>query len=179
MRGSARWQEIVKSVRKAKDDFGPEYPKKFGGAAAIEILRAALGEEGIDTSRRDVFIRGIPLEIDLIIPTKNATPWLELLYEPQDVVVAIEVKKLGAYGEQGRDKIRGDFVRLRKAGINCAYVTFEDRENYRWRPTKETLDAPCFALAWHKIIDGPLEPTKEEEGWEALVSFLLDAIASK
>lgn len=178
MSGSVRGQEIVKSVRKAKEDFGPDYPKKFGGAAAIEILRAALREEGIETSRCDVFIRGIPLEVDLIVPTKNAIPWFELLYEPQDVVVAIEVKKLGAFGEQGRDKIRDDFARLRKSGVNCAYVTFEDRENYQWRPTEETLGFPCFALAWHKITNGPLEPTKDDEDWEALVRFLLEAISS-
>ena len=179
MHKSVRGQEIVKNVRKAKEDFGPGYPKKFGGAATIEILRSALREEGIDTSRRDVFIRGIPLEIDLIVPAKNSTPWLNLLYDPKDVAVALEVKKLGAFGEQGRDKIRDDFACLRKAGVNCAYVTFEDRENYRWRPTKETVAFPCFALAWHKVINGPLEQTKDDENWEALVRFLLEAIVSK
>lgn len=74
MRGSVRGQEIVKIARKAKEDFGPGHPKKFGGAVAIEILRATLDEKNIPTSRRDVFIRGIPLEIDLLILTNNAAP---------------------------------------------------------------------------------------------------------
>jgi hypothetical protein len=178
MSGMVRGQEIVQRLRKAKEDFGGDYPKKFGGAAAVEILRAELREAGIETSRRDVFIRGIPLEIDLIVPAKGAAPWLDLLYDPQDVAVALEVKKLGAFGEQARAKIRDDFVRISKLGVNCAYVTFEDRENFRFRPTEKTVGSRCFALAWHKT-DGSLEPTKDEEGWEAFVRFLRDVIAAK
>jgi len=176
---SARGREIVESLRKAKARFGDNYPKKFGGAAAIEILRAALREEGIMTSRRDVFVKGFPSEIDLIVPQKNTAPWLDLLYEPKDVSVALEVKKIGSFGEQGRDKIKRDFTGLKGLGVKCAYVTFEDRENYRWRPTKKTLGFPCFALAWHKFTDGPLETTKHDEGWEALVKFLRNAIAAR
>jgi len=160
-------------LRKAKMVFGDNYPKKFGGAAAIEILRAELKKEGIKTSRRDVFVKGFHSEIDLIVPKKNAKkPFLNLLYEPDEVSVALEVKKSGSFGEQGRDKIRTDFGSLKKLGVKCAYVTFEDRENYRWRPTKKTVGHPCFALAWHKNTDEPLEPTKDDEGWEALVKFL-------
>ncbi|MCG6535978.1 MAG: hypothetical protein L7F78_15060 [Syntrophales bacterium LBB04] len=179
MRASVRGHQIVESLRKAKQDFGDPYPKKFGGAAAIEILRAAFSEEGIMTSRRDVFVKEFSSEIDLLVPRKDAAPWLELLYEPREVVVAIEVKKTGSYGERGRDKIKDDFARLDKLGVKCAYVTFEDRENYRWRPTEKFLGFRCFALAWHKITDGPLVPTKDGENWEALVSFLQKAIAAK
>ena len=166
-------------MRQAKKDFGDGYPKKFGGAAAIEILRAALSEEGILTSRRDVFVKGFSSEIDLIVPNKNTAPWLELLYEPRDVIVALEVKKTGSYGEKGRDKIKDDFARLNKLEVKCAYVTFEDRENYKYRPTNEFLGFPCFALAWHKITDGPLVPTKNGEDWEAFVRFLREAIVER
>jgi len=175
---STRGQKIVESVRKAKKCFGANYPKKFGGAAAIEILRAALKKEGIKTSIRDVFVKGFHSEIDLIVPQKKAKPLWHLLYKPDEVSVALEVKKIGSFGKQGRDKIRKDFRGLRKLGVKCAYVTFEDRENYRWRPTKETLGFPCFALAWHKLTDGPLEPTKDDEGWEAFVKFLRNEIAA-
>jgi hypothetical protein len=174
-----RGQEIVERLRKAKKDFGDFYPKKFGGAAAIEILRAELCEEGVLTSRRDVYVKGFSSEIDLLVPNKDAAPWLELLYEPREVAVALEVKKTGSYTEKGRDKIKDDFARLDKLGINCAYVTFEDRESYCWRPTQESLGFPCFALAWHKVSDGPLVPTKEGEDWEAFVSFLRNAIAGR
>ena len=169
-----RGEEIVDKARKAKKDFGANCPKKFAGAVAIEILRAALNDEGIVTSPRDVFVRGVPVEVDLIVPYKDEKPFLGLLYEPKQVAVALEVKKSGSFGEGALDKIRFDFARLREAGIRCAYVTFEERQSYRWKATTENLGFPCFTLAWHKKTDGPLEPTQE---WERLVGFLREVVA--
>ena len=173
-----REREIVERARKAKRDFGSAYTKKFGGAAAVEILRSALCKEGIVTSRRDVYIRGIPLEVDLIIPRMNAEPWLDLLYEPEHVAIALEVKKTGTFCKEGRDKIRDDFGRLKKAGIRCAYVSLEERKNYKWRPRETDTDFgyPCFNLAWHKKDDGPLDPTGD---WEKLIALLRKAITTK
>jgi len=168
--------KIVKKVRKAKVDFGTNYPKKYGGAAAIEILRDELNKSDIKTSKRDVFIKNIPLEIDLVIPTRNAKPYLGLLYEPDEVIVALEIKKLGAFGESGRNKIRNDFRQLKKKGVNCVYVSIEERKDYKWRPTKKTLGFPCFTLAWHKTTNEILIPTKE--GWEALIRFIQKEINS-
>jgi len=48
--------------------------------------------------------------------------------------------------------------------------------NYCYRPTTEWLGFQCFALAWHKVSDGPLVPVNEGEDWEAFVSFLRDAV---
>jgi hypothetical protein len=173
---SARGREIVECLRQSKIDFGDGYPKKFGGAAAIEVLRVELQVEGIPTSRRDVYVKGFSSEIDLLVPHSDASPWLELLYEPREVAVALEVKKTGSYGEKGREKIRDDFTGLAKLGVKCAYLTFEDRESYCYRPTTEWLGFPCFALAWHKDSDGPLLPVNEGEDWEAFVSFLRGAV---
>ena len=171
MSGSLRGKEIVERARKAKQNFGPSYPKKFGGAVAIEILREALGEEGIRTSRRDVYIRGIPSEIDLIIPRTDDKPWLDLLYEPQQVAIALEIKKTGSFGQKGRDKIRDDFAQLTNAGIGCAYVSLEERQNYKWRPKEmdTAFGYPCFNLAWHEKDNGPLFQTDD---WERLIAFL-------
>jgi hypothetical protein len=169
-----RGKDVVETARKVKKDFGPNCPKKFGGAASIEILRAALDEEGIGTSRRDVFIRGVPVELDLIVPRKDAKPWLELLFEPQQVAIALEVKKSGSFGEGTIDKIRADFAQLREVGVRSAYVTLEERGSYKWKATYENLGFPCFTLAWHKRTDGPLEPT---EDWERLIGFLRKALA--
>jgi len=124
-------------------------------------------------------VGGSSSEIDLLVLHKNASPWLDLLYDPREVAVALEVKKHGSYAMQGRDKIKADFARLGKLGVVCAYVTFEDRESDCYRPTEEFLGVPCFALAWHEGSNGPLLPTKDGEGWEALVSFLQKAIAKK
>ena len=170
-----RGREIVNKVRKAKEDFGPNCPKKFGGAAGVEILRAALHDEGIATSRRDVFVRGVPVEVDLIVPHRDAKPVMDLRYEPNQVAVVLEVKKSGIFGKAGLDNIRQSFAQLRAKGIRrCAYVTFEDRRTYKWKGTRENLGCPCFTLAWHKKTDGPLELTRD---WERLVTFLRKATA--
>jgi hypothetical protein len=176
---SGRARQIVERLRKSKVDFGDGYPKKFGGAAAIEVLRAELQEEGVQTSSRDVYVKGFSSEIDLLVPHNGASPWLELLYEPRDVAVALEVKKTGTYGEKGRDKIKDDFTRLDKLGVQCAYITFEERVSYCYRPTSEWLGFPCFALAWHNVSDGPLVPVNEGEDWEAFVRFLHNAVGRR
>jgi hypothetical protein len=168
-------RDIVNKVRKAKEYFGPDCPKKFGGAAAVEILRAALNNEGIATSRRDVFVRGVSVEVDLIIPHSEEEPFMELLYDPHQVAVALEVKKAGIFGKAGLDSIRQNFDRLRAKGIRrCAYFTFEERRNYKWKGTPENLCCPCFTLAWQKNTDGPFEPTCD---WKRFVTFLRKAIA--
>ena len=168
-------EELVGRARKAKEDFGANCPKKFAGAAAIEILRAALSDKGIVTSRRDVFVRAVPVEVDLIVLHKEEKPFLDLLYEPHQVAVALEVKKSGAFGKETLDKIRRDFARLSATGVRCAYVTFEERQSYRWKATSVDLGFPCFTLAWHKKTNGPLEPTQD---WEGLVAFLRHAVAT-
>lgn len=170
-----RGEEIVDKARKAKKDFGVICPKKFAGAVAVEILRDTLSDEGIITSPRDVFVRGMPMEIDLIVPYKDEKPVLGLLYDPKQVAVALEVKKGGSFGEGVLDKIRFNFTQLSEAGINCAYVTFEERQSYRWKATTENLGFPCFTLAWHKKSDGPLDRTHD---WERLVKFLRKLIAA-
>lgn len=169
-----RGEEIVEKARKAKKDFGAHCPKKFAGAVVVEILRAALNDEGILTSPRDVFVRGVPVEIDLIVPYKGEQPCLGLLYEPNHVAVALEVKKSGLFGEHALTTIRSNVAWLREAGIRCAYVTFEERQSYRWKATTENLGVPCFTLAWHEKTDGPLQPTQD---WEHLVAFLRELVA--
>lgn len=166
---------LVEKARKAKADFGQNASKKFAGAATVEILREALRAEGIDSSRRDVFIRGIGLEIDLVIPHRAANPMLGLVYEPNEVAAALEVKRSGSFGEKSIQKTRNDFCKLINVGIECAYVSFEERQSYRWRATKELLGGrECFTLAWHKNTDGPLEPTKD---WERLLAYLRNLLA--
>ncbi|MGA9779952.1 MAG: hypothetical protein ACLPRE_10955 [Limisphaerales bacterium] len=160
---------LVENARKAKRKLCAKC-SKFAGAATTEILRSALAREGITTSARDVFIRGVGLEIDLVITRKTVKPEMGLIYEPRDVALALEVKKSGSYGKEGLEKIKSDFKRLKRVGVECAYVSFEDRENYKWKPTEEKLGGfKCFTFAWHKDTDSSFAETG---AWERLVEYL-------
>ena len=143
--------------------------KKFSGAMATELLRQALTDMGLTTSARDVFVQGVPQEIDLIIPHQDEQPALGLMYKPYQVAVALEIKKKGIFGEQSLQKIRNNFNHLHDLGIACAYVTLEERTTYRYRATKDNLGFPCFTLAWYSRENGPIEDRGE---WDKLLAFI-------
>ena len=137
---------------------------------AAELMKRVLADEGIPTSARDVFIRGVPLEIDLIVPYRGEEPTLGLLYKPQQVAAALEIKKMGSFGERTLQTVRQNFNMLGELKVACAYVTLEERKSYRYKATEENLGGfPCFTLAWHKGIDGPLE---DAQGWDGLLAFI-------
>ena len=115
-------------------------------------------------------IRGTPLEIDLIVPHQGEEPTLGLLYEPEQVAVALEIKKMGSFGEQTLETIRRNFNQLRDLKVACAYVTLEERKSFRHKATEENIVGfPCFTLAWHTVMDGPLEDTQD---WNRLLTFI-------
>jgi hypothetical protein len=60
-------QELFKEIEKAQEPFGRSRYAKFSGSVTVELIRKALLSHGINTSYRDVFIKGLPLEIDLLI----------------------------------------------------------------------------------------------------------------
>lgn len=166
-------EEIVRQARTASKGFQVTC-KKFSGAVTTEIIKKALADEGISTSARDVFIRGIPLEIDLIVSHRGQEPTLGLLYEPQQVAVALEIKKLGIFGPQILQTIRRNFSKLRDIGVPCAYVTLEERKSYRDKATQENIGGfPCFTLAWHRVLNGSLEDTQD---WERLLAFVRSSL---
>jgi len=169
-------EEIVRQARNASKGFQLKC-KKFSGAMAAELIKKVLADEGIATSSRDVFIRGIPLEIDLIVPHRGQEPSLGLLYEPQQVAAALEIKKMGSFGEETLQTIRKNFNQLRELKVSCAYVTLEERQSYRHKATQENLGGfPCFTLVWHKGRggDGPVEETQD---WDRLLAFLRHCIS--
>jgi hypothetical protein len=162
-------EEIVRQVRNASEGFQAKC-RKFSGAVTVEIMKRVLEKEGITTSARDVFIRGIPLEIDLLVPYRGEEPTLGLLYEPRQVAVALEIKKSGSFAAQGIRTIRKNFKLLRGLKVACAYVTLEERESYRYKVTEKNIGGfRCFTLAWHKGTAMILEDTHQ---WDRLLTFL-------
>ena len=145
--------ELFDSILQGKREFGAKC-KKFTGALTVEMLKRALEERGILVSPRDVFIRGLSIEIDLLVPKTGGNPKYGLLYEPEDVVAALEVKNLGSFGKETINRIRANFelIRQTNANIYCAYVTFTERRGYKWAITEENLGFPAYTLSWHQGI---------------------------
>jgi hypothetical protein len=168
-------QEIVMQARNASEQFGK--CGKFCGAATVEIVKRGLAEEGIPTSARDVFIKGVPVEIDLLIPRRGAEPSLGgILYESPQVAVALEIKKSGPYGEKSLAAVRDNFKLLGAQGVSCAYVTLEERQSYRYKATPENLGVPwCFTLHWHQ---SELEPFAVTEDWGRFLTFLRESLSA-
>jgi hypothetical protein len=158
-------------ISEIKKDFGPKC-SKFAGAICVELLRERLGRHGIITSNRDVFINGVPVEIDLLIPKPGAVPRHGLLYEPGDVLAAFEVKNSGSFGESTILKTRSSFAKIKSKhkSIYCAYIAIAERHNYRWRVTEENLGSPVYTLFWH---NGGVNRTYEASGdWSRLIADL-------
>jgi hypothetical protein len=142
---------------------------KFEGHLAVEILKQALAEEGVRTSSRDVFVKGLPIEWDLILPTPGAVPLFNgLLYEASQVVVGIEVKLSGVVGKTLLIT-RRNFALAKAQGVPGCYVAFCDRK--RAAATDENLGFPCFNLTW-SLGGGKREDTG---AWPRFVDFLLTA----
>jgi hypothetical protein len=143
--------EILETVEAAKRDFGQKCGK-YSGAVTVEIIRHALQEEGISVSARDVFIRGVPIELDLVIPRKGVSPQDDLLYESSQVLVAIEVKNSGSFGEKTIQTVERNAAVLRAANPQIAfcYLTLSEREGYPWALTEKNAPCKTYTLFWHK-----------------------------
>jgi len=164
--------QILEDIRIAKRDFGDKCPKKYAGASTVEILRSALQKNGFLVSERDVFIRGVPFEIDLLIPSSSAKPKNRILFEPSEVRIAFEIKNRGVFGASGVDAIRHSFARIKGADQNivCIYLSLTEQAGYKWAVTTETLGlegCEAFTLFWQngskKIV---------ADKWEELIERL-------
>lgn len=117
-----------------------------------ELFGKLLCERGIPTSRRNVFIRAVPIEVDLLVPRMGAEAEHGLVYDPADVQVVFEVKSYGNFGGTGLQKIRSCFSEIQKVklDIHCAYVTLLERKTHKLRATEENLGFPAYTLFWHR-----------------------------
>jgi hypothetical protein len=95
-----------------------------------------------------------------------------MLYEPEQVLCVLEVKKLGSFGQPAVDAVKDNFRRVRKLrkGIQCAYVTLEERKSYKYRPTRGKIGFPCYTLFWHS--GGQAQHKTPTRDWSKLVAFL-------
>jgi hypothetical protein len=143
--------DILNSVEQAERRFGPRCGK-CSGALTVQIIRCALEQEGVSVSPRDGFIRGVPVEVDLLLPRRGAVPQDDLVYEARDVLMAIEIKKSGAFGENTVRAVRGNAEALRMANPSIVFccLVLSERKSYRWVLTDENTACKTYTLFWHR-----------------------------
>ncbi|HXJ97152.1 MAG TPA: hypothetical protein VMT20_30300 [Terriglobia bacterium] len=163
-------RQLLDMVIRAKDAFGVKCSKYYG-AVAVECIRRAFGEHGISTSSRDVFISKVPVEIDLIIPRAEAAPEHGIVYSARDVLVALEIKASGAYGDATHKHTGCAFQLISKQNpqTRCAYVAVAERANYRWAVSKENLGFPAYTLFFHKGSPKKLDDYESTGDWQRLM----------
>jgi hypothetical protein len=164
-------KQLSSLIYKEKRDFGVKC-KKYSGALTVELLKLALEDYGINVSPRDVFIKGIDVEIDLIIPKKDIEPKYGLYYLPEDVLAALEIKAMGSFGEKTITTIKENFVHIQsiKKDIFCAYITLTERIGFKWAVTPDNLQFPAYTLFWHKGDD--IENAEPSGDYAALLKKL-------
>jgi hypothetical protein len=165
--------KILEEINSAKDTFGAMC-KKYTGSLTVEIIKNALSLSlplnKIEISPRDVFIRGVPSEIDFLIAKKGAIAQNYLLYEPSDILWVFEIKNSGSFSKETISTIRNKFQKISNYNreIECFYLTLNELIKYKWAITEENLAFPSFTLFWHSMSgkNKKFEPTND---WEKLI----------
>lgn len=119
--------ELLKSLNLAEKELGFD-SKQFSGAVCVNLLREVIKENGLTTSEKDVFIKDVPIEIDLLIVKHGSKPLYGLLWNPEDVIAAFEVKKSGLISEYGKTKTNSDFSRIKTyhPHIHLFFITISE-----------------------------------------------------
>jgi hypothetical protein len=144
--------ELLNAINEAKDEFAKSCDRgcgKYSGALTVQLIKQALNRHGIQTSERDVFIRGVPIEVDLLIPRNGVVPKYGILYEPEDVLLVFELKNKGVMCTADLERIANIFQKVRTANpdIRCIYLTLS--EWIKWKEGVKDGDGfKAFALFW-------------------------------
>jgi hypothetical protein len=121
---------------------------KFVGAITIELLRKELVKQGLNVSNRNVFIEGVPNELDLVIAKAGVEPEYYLMFYPNDVLAVLEIKFRGSFGKKVAGRLKNVFDSIKKMNkkIKCCYVALSEKKTYPHRITSEKLGYDCFEL---------------------------------
>ena len=82
---------------------GSNEAKKLRGALAVKLLKQEIDkylvtkEKPIKVSELNTYIAGSKYEYDLLLVKEDAQPYMDLVYNPEDVIAIIESKVNGLY----------------------------------------------------------------------------------
>jgi hypothetical protein len=167
---------IYEDIQSVRSKFFPaDIPRrrmtKLTGSLCVEMIRENLTKSDIPVSPRDVFIAGIPDEIDLIIPHRSAQPKYGVIYEPSDVAGVLEVKYSGAYSRDVVPNLCERFTRIVSTcpNVSCAYLTVCENERFKQRVTTERLKFQSFTLYW---VNRNYTVERIGDRWESVVQWV-------
>lgn len=112
----AELEQMMKMHQGSSED-----AKKLRGAVAAELLRREIHNylkyhnKPFKVSTVNSYIAGSKFEYDLLLVKENASPYMELLYSPEDVIAIIESKAGGLF------EVNKDTDNIAKA-VNCAQM---------------------------------------------------------
>ena len=147
---STKLEELVKQYSPAG-----EASKKMRGAVTAELFRAEIErylvnhKEPYKVSGVNSYIAGADFEYDLLVVKKDAEPFCNLIYRPEDVVAVVESKTNGIYDVQNdTDNIAKVANRAKELNpsITFGYITLSEVVPVRqmskdvWGQTQESLD---------------------------------------
>ncbi|MBN1327889.1 MAG: hypothetical protein JXA54_00320 [Candidatus Heimdallarchaeota archaeon] len=148
---------------------------KLSGHLFVEIIKDALLKEGFQVSNRDVFIKNFKSEIDLLIVKKNAKAYYNLIYSPEDVLFALELKVNGSYGESTITNLKNIFdnIKQNNPNINCVYLTFTERITYKYKVTEGNIGYKVVELFPRKKDNPNEEDFLIQNGnWQKFIDYL-------
>jgi hypothetical protein len=125
---------------------------KFCGAFTAEEIRKRLKSYNLPVSRQDVFIRNVPIQIDLLIHRPKASVrYHGLMYEPEDVLAVLEIKYRGTFSADAIGRIHDNFQAIQRANkaIACFYLTVVETRGYKNAVTSQKLGYPAYTLYWY------------------------------
>ena len=140
----------------------------FSGSLTVEMLRAEFVRNGIAVSHRNVFVRGIRSECDLLVVKPKTRPKYEILYEPDDVLAVLEIKNRGiiSKGDTEIKKLRQRFDAVvgKHPQIRCVYIALKESPSYKNR-------ASVLSCLMFRIADEPAvrrgSPGNQQGGTDA------------
>jgi len=140
--------KIKKEVKNREMDFGEKRPRFYTGSLMVEVIRNHLISKGYNVSNRDVFIKGVDCQIDLLVLKPKSRIVNPVLFNPEDVLVAFEIKKSGVFSVDSIDVIKRNFDKISKINpkIKCVYLTLYEGRKYKHRINKEKLGYDVFEI---------------------------------
>lgn len=136
-----------------------------------EIIRKYLAQK-FNLSQKDVFIKGLSSEIDLLLLKKNVDN-KKILYEFDEVLAILEIKFRGPQSKEGIIALKKmyDTIKKIKPSIECIYIAIQESEKYKYKITKFNSGFDVFELFYYtgNIVYGEKKNTKN---WDKLIAFL-------